>query len=143
MITLQTEKGKETYVDLSSLLFNHQEIDEACLVYSINRVYEVEQYDGTTFHIHGDIVDWEYSFTGSRASDEDENVDALAMFAENYGVWDESDLFLEGTSLIGFQDGYDPDISEYPDRDWPSNTEVGCLLMTGVKLPSGKEVELP
>ena len=143
MISLQTEKGKETYVDLSALLFSHPEIDEACLVYTINRVYEVEEYDGTTFHIHGDIVDWEYSFVGSRASDEDEKVDALAMFAENYGVWDETDLFLEGTSLIGFTNGYDPDINEYPDKDWPSNTEVGCLLMTDVTLPSGKEVELP
>lgn len=142
MIALQTKKGKETYVDLSALLFSHPEIDEACLVYSINRVYEVEQYDGTTFHIHGFVNDWEYSFVGSRASDEDENVDALAMFAENYGVWDESDLILEGTSLIGFQNGYDPDISEYPDRDWPSGNEVNCLMMTCVKLPSGKEVEI-
>ena len=143
MITLQTEKGKETYEDLSSLLKGHQEIDEACLVYSINRTYEVEENDGTTFHMSGDAVDWEYSFVGPRAIGEEESIDALAMFSENYGVWDESDLFLEGTSLIGFQDWYDPDADKFPDPEWPSQGEVGCLMITKVRLPSGKEVELP
>lgn len=141
MITLQTEKGKETYVCLSALLFSHPEIDEACLVYSVNRAYEVEEDDGTTFHMRGDAVDWEYSFVGSRG--EVGSIDMLAMFSENYGVWDESDLLLEGTSLIGFQDGYDPDADEFPDCEWPGQGEVGRLTITKVRLPSGKEVELP
>ena len=143
MIALQTEKGKETYEDLSSLLKGHPEIDEACLVYTINRAYEVEEDDGTTFHMRGDAVDWEYSFVGPRAWDEDGNLDNLLMFADNYGIWDESDLFLEGTSLMGFQDGYDPDADEFPDREWPGQGEVGRLTITKVRLPSGKEVELP
>ena len=143
MITLQTEKGKETYEDLSSLLKGHPEIDEACLVYTINVAYEVEEDDGTTFYMGGDAVDWEYSFVGPRAWDEDGNQDNLLMFAENYGIWDESDLSLEGTSLIGSQDGYDPDAEEFPDPEWPGQGEVGCLMMTKVRLPSGKEVELP
>lgn len=143
MITLQTEKGKETYEDLSSLLAGHPEIDEACLVYSINRAYEVTEEDETIFNMRGDAIDWEYSYIGSRALDDDGSLDGLAMFAEGYGVWDESDLFLEGTSLIGFKDGYDPDAEEFPDREWPDQGEVGCLMITKVRLPSGKEVELP
>ena len=65
------------------------------------------------------------------------------MFAKGYGVWDDADLFLEGTSLIGSQSGYDPDVNEYPDDDWPAGNEAYGLVMDSVKLPSGKEVELP
>ena len=142
MTTLQTEKGKETYKDLMNLLKGHPEIDEACLVYTINRAYEVEEDDGTTFYMNGDAIDWEYSFVGPRAMGEDGLIDALMQFAENYGIWDESDLSLEGTSLIGSEDEYDFDADEFPDRKWPGQGEVGNLTITKVRLPSGKEVEL-
>lgn len=141
MITLRTEKGEETYEDLLSLLKGRPEIDEACLVYTVNRAYEVEEDDGTTFYMEGDAVDWEYSYIGPREI-EDGPKNALMIFAMNYGVWDESDLSLEGTSLIGSKDDYDPYAEEFPDREWPGQGEVGRLTITRVRLPSGKEVEL-
>lgn len=115
MAVLKTEGTEENYPSLACLLSNHPEIDEACLIYTINRVYEVEEYDGTICKICGDIVDWEYSYVGSRA-DDDGIHDALANFAIGYGVWDDAEMRLEGTSLIGSQEGWDPDIGEYPDK---------------------------
>lgn len=143
MITVQIGEGKETFEDLLSLLKGHPEIEQACLCYSINRCYRVEEDDGTVFYMTGDAIDWEYSFIGPREMGENERIDVLMQFAENYGIWDESDMFLEETTLIGFQDGYDPDAKEFPDREWPGQGEVGCLMVNKVRLPSGKEVVFP
>lgn len=139
-MTVLSEPGKPRYDTLADLVRAHPEIDEACLVCTVNGRHRAEDDDGAVLFYAGTEMDREYSFIGRRWTVEDEPRDALLGWAEEYGVWDDQEVWIEGSALVGRISTWVFDRDA--DRGYPDGEDLCSMSLVSVRLPSGWEVRL-